>query len=144
MTGELSSIRMTPAAANARSDGLWRRTCFEAFVRASPDAGYYELNFSPSGQWAAYQFSGYRNGMRSADEITGVPIKVRSSPDRYTLQASLEFTGLPRDRSWRQASGRDRDANGGISYWALTHPPGKPDFHHADGFACEPPPAITP
>jgi hypothetical protein len=145
VTGQLSSIRMPPAAANARSDGLWRRTCFEAFIRASPDAGYYELNFSPSGQWAAYQFSGYRNGMRIADEITGVPIKVRSSPDRYTLQASLEFTGLPRDRSWRLGlSAVIEDANGGISYWALTHPPGKPDFHHADGFACEFSPAITP
>ena len=70
VTGQLSSIRMPSAAANARSDGLWRHTCFEAFIRASPDAGYYELNFSPSGQWAAYQFSGYRNGMRVADEIT--------------------------------------------------------------------------
>jgi hypothetical protein len=145
VTGQLSSIRMPPAAANARSDGLWRRTCFEAFVRASPDAGYYELNFSPSRQWAAYQFSGYRNGMRIADEITGVPIKVRSSPDRYTLQASLEFTDLPRDRSWRLGlSAVIEDAKGAISYWALTHPPGKPDFHHADGFACEFSPAITP
>jgi len=145
VTGQLSSIRMPPAAANARSDGLWRRTCFEAFIRASPDAGYYELNFSPSRQWAAYQFSGYRNGMRIADEITGVPIKVRSSPDRYTLQASLEFTDLPRDRSWRLGlSAVIEDAKGAISYWALTHPPGKPDFHHADGFACEFSPAITP
>ncbi len=90
---------MPVAAANARSDGLWRHTCFEAFIRASSDIGYYELNFSPSGQWAAYQFSGYRNGMRVADEITGVPIEVRSSPDGCVLRASLDpdrFAGLPR------------------------------------------------
>ena len=144
VTGQISSIRMPPAATNTRSDGLWRRTCFEAFVRASPDAGYYELNFSPSGQWAAYQFSGYRNGMRIADEIAGVPIRVRSSSDSYTLQASLDldrFTGLSRDRSWRLGlSAVIEDANGGMSYWALTHPPGKPDFHHADEFS----PAVTP
>jgi hypothetical protein len=24
--------------------------------------------------------------------------------------------------------------SGAKSYWALKHPPGKPDFHHADGF----------
>lgn len=24
---------------------------------------------------------------------------------------------------------------GAISYWALAHPPGKPDFHHKDCFA---------
>jgi hypothetical protein len=141
VTGEISSIRMPASAANARSDGLWRHTCFEAFVRASPDAGYYELNFSPSGQWAAYLFSGYRSGMRVADEIAGVPIKMLASPDGCVLQASLDpdrFTGLPRDRSWHLGlSAVIEDANGGMSYWALAHPPGKPDFHHAGGFACE-------
>ena len=24
--------------------------------------------------------------------------------------------------------------DGTLSYWALRHPPGRPDFHHADGF----------
>jgi hypothetical protein len=27
------------------------------------------------------------------------------------------------------------DENGGLSYWALRHPPGKPDFHHPNAFA---------
>jgi hypothetical protein len=27
------------------------------------------------------------------------------------------------------------DARGRLSYWALRHPPGRPDFHHRDGFA---------
>ncbi|MBI3061386.1 MAG: hypothetical protein HYY83_05345 [Deltaproteobacteria bacterium] len=27
--------------------------------------------------------------------------------------------------------------DGTISYWALKHPPGKPDFHHPDAFALE-------
>jgi hypothetical protein len=27
------------------------------------------------------------------------------------------------------------DRDGRLSYWALRHPPGKPDFHHADSFA---------
>jgi hypothetical protein len=34
------------------------------------------------------------------------------------------------------------DQNGGKSYWALAHPPGKPDFHHADSFALEFSPAV--
>jgi hypothetical protein len=147
VTAQMSSIRMPAAAANARSDGLWRHTCFEAFIRASPNAGYYELNFSPSGQWAAYQFSGYRSGMQVANEITEVPIKMRSSPDGCALQASLsldQFWDFPRDRSWRLGlSAVIEDATGGISYWALAHPPGKPDFHHADSFACEFSPAVT-
>ena len=148
VAGQMSSIRMPVAAANARSDGLWRHTCFEAFIRASSDIGYYELNFSPSGQWAAYQFSGYRNGMRVADEITGVPIEVRSSPDSCVLRASLDpdrFAGLLPERAWRIGlSAVIEDTNGDISYWALAHPPGKPDFHHADGFAYELSPVVKP
>jgi hypothetical protein len=148
VTGQLSSIRMPSAAANARGDGLWRNTCFEAFIRAVPDAAYYELNFSPSGQWAAYQFSGYRNGMRMANEITEVPIEMRSTPDGCVLQASLNLDhlrDLPRDGSWRLGlSAVIEDATGAVSYWALAHPPGKPDFHHADSFACDFSPAVTP
>jgi hypothetical protein len=147
VTGQVSSIRVPSAAANARSDGLWRHTCFEAFIGAVPDAEYYELNFSPSGQWAAYQFSGYRSGMRVADKITEVPIEMRSSPNDCALQASLsldQFRDLPRDRSWLLGlSAVIEDATGGVSYWALAHPPGKPDFHHADSFACEFSPAVT-
>ena len=148
VAGHMSSIRMPSTAANIRSDGLWRHTCFEAFIRAAPDTEYYELNFSPSGQWAAYQFSRYRNGMRAANEITEIPIEMRSSPHGCTLQASLsldQFRDLPRDRSWCLGlSAVIEDANGGISYWALTHPPGKPDFHHANGFVCEFSPTVKP
>jgi hypothetical protein len=32
------------------------------------------------------------------------------------------------------------DDTGTLSYWALKHPSGKPDFHHPDAFALE----ITP
>jgi hypothetical protein len=29
------------------------------------------------------------------------------------------------------------EVDGGMSYWALAHPPGRPDFHHRAGFALE-------
>jgi len=29
------------------------------------------------------------------------------------------------------------DDSGKLSYWALRHPPGEPDFHHPDAFALE-------
>src|SRR5450759_5354325 len=48
VTGKMSNVRMPPAMAAARSDELWRHTCFEAFVRASSGAEYYEFNFAPS------------------------------------------------------------------------------------------------
>jgi hypothetical protein len=36
------------------------------------------------------------------------------------------------------------ETSGGKSYWALAHPPGKPDFHHADGFVYELPVVSSP
>jgi hypothetical protein len=29
------------------------------------------------------------------------------------------------------------DADGSLSYWALAHPPGRPDFHHTEAFALD-------
>jgi hypothetical protein len=142
VTGKISDLYMPPAtAAAARADELWQHTCFEAFVRASPGAGYYEFNFAPSTQWAAYWFSGYRTGMRVATEISAPHIEVQSSRECYTLQASLELdplSSLPLDGRWRLGlSALIEQTSGRKSYWALAHPPGKADFHHPDCFACE-------
>ena len=125
----------------ARSDELWQHTCFEAFVRASSGDEYYEFNFAPSRQWAAYRFSGYRSGMCVAAEVDAPPIEVQSGPDRCTLRVSLELdrlSGLSRQGKWRLGlSALIEDTNGRKSYWALSHPPGKPDFHHLDCFSHE-------
>ena len=148
VTGKMSEVRIPPIMAAARSDKLWRHTCFEAFVGTSSGAAYYEFNFAPSTQWAAYRFNDYRSGMCLADEISAPPIEVRSSSDSYTLQASLELdrlSGLPRNALWRLGlAALIEDTSGCKSYWALAHPPGKPDFHHADCFAHEFSPVVQP
>ncbi len=141
VVGDISHLKIPPLAAAARADGLWRHTCFEAFVRAPPDIGYYEFNFAPSAQWAAYRFGGYRSEMRVAAEIGAPRFEVQSSPEQYTLRASLELpllSTLPRGVGWRLGlSAVIEETNGNISYWALAHPPGKADFHHPDCFANE-------
>ncbi len=141
VTGKMSDLLIPPAATAARADDLWQHTCFEAFVRSSADAGYYEFNFAPSTQWAAYGFGSYRKGMRAATEISAPQIEVQSGPGCYTLQASLDLdrlSMLPRDAGWRLGlAALIEETNGRKSYWALAHPPGKPDFHHPDCFAYE-------
>jgi hypothetical protein len=136
VSGRISDLRWPPVVAPARADELWRHTCFEAFIRPSTGSDYYEFNLSPSTQWAAYQFSGYRSGMRIAIEIAAPRIEVRSNAESYTLQAALELDGL--SLPWRIGlSAVLEETNGRKSYWALAHPPGKADFHHADCFALE-------
>jgi hypothetical protein len=147
VTGKISDIRLPPVMPTAPGDELWRHTCFEAFVRASSEDEYYEFNFAPSMQWAAYRFRGYRNARCVASEIGAPTIEVKSAPDRYTLQASLDLSlsRLPRKTSWRLGlSAVIEETSGCKSYWALAHPPGKPDFHHADSFSHELSPVVQP
>jgi hypothetical protein len=147
VTGKIGDLRMPRAAAPAHTDELWRHTCFEAFIRASPGAAYYEFNFAPSTQWAAYRFGAYRDKITVASEVSAPRIEVRSSGELYELQASMVLAGisdLPSDAAWRLGlSAVIEETSGSKSHWALAHPPGKADFHHADGFAYELP-AVPP
>jgi hypothetical protein len=139
VTGLICDLRIPPLVTAARAEELWQHTCFEAFIGTSEDAAYYEFNFAPSTQWAAYRFDGYRSGMCAAAEISAPEIEVQWSPERYTLRASLALdwsSRLPRDARWRLGlSALIEETSGRKSHWALAHPPGKADFHHSDCFA---------
>jgi hypothetical protein len=137
VTGTVGNLRLPPITAPARADELWRHTCFEAFIRPDPGSAYYEFNFAPSTRWAAYRFDAYRSGMRDATEIGPPRIAVQSAADRYTLQAEFEWDAQSVPSRLGLAAVIE-ETNGNKSYWALAHPPGKPDFHHADSFGCEP------
>jgi len=150
VSGRISDLRLPPIVAAARADELWRHTCFEAFVRPAPGDAYYEFNFAPSTQWAAYRFGSYRSGMHAATEISAPRIEVQSAPERYTLQAALDLSSLPaltlpsparvegKGGRWRLGlSAVIEETSGRKSYWALAHPPDKADFHHSDCFAVE-------
>lgn len=114
-----------------RADDLWRHTCFEAFV--STDDGYREFNLSPSGQWASYRFDGYREGMRPADEVCVVE-GLDGGSDHVALEGRIE---LPFDARKLGLSAVIETIDGMKTYWALTHPSDKPDFHHPDSFVLD-------
>ena len=138
LTGKIGDLCLPPVTTPGRADQLWQHTCFEAFLRAASSAAYYEFNVAPSMQWAAYRFSAYRRGMSAAALMHPPRIEARSTNERYELRASMELEGLPELPSsapWRLGlSAVIEEAGGAKSYWALAHPPGKPDFHHGDSF----------
>ena len=136
--GRIEEVSLPPLSAPERADGLWRRTCFEAFVRPADGESYYEFNLAPSTQWAAYRFDRYRQGMEPADGGVAA-MKVRAAEETFELDATLDLGALARgDGAWRLAlTAVIEEAGGGISYWALAHPPGKADFHHPDGFVLD-------
>jgi hypothetical protein len=145
LEGDLDRLRIPPPTEPARADGLWRATCFEAFLAPVGGEGYVELNLAPDGRWAAYRFDGYRAGMRNAERIAPPTISVGHGADLFTLAATVDLgeegdlAGAP----WRVAlTAVIEDVAGALSYWALAHPHGQPDFHHPAGFVLElPPPA---
>ena len=141
VSGAIGDLHLPPVTAPTRAEELWQHTCFEAFIGCSASAAYYELNFAPSTQWAAYQFDGYRTGMRAASGVSAPSIELHTSPERFTLRAPLaldQLAGLPRNAQWRLGlSALIEETSGRKSYWALAHPPGKADFHHPDCFAHE-------
>ena len=143
VTGKIADLRTPPRAAPTRVDELWKHTCFEAFLRAPGSDAYYEFNLAPSSQWAAYAFTGYRE--RTGDPDTPAPfIDAQGGRTRFELRATLDvggLAGLPADGAWRVGLSAVLEAMDGTrAFWALAHPPGQPDFHHADAFALILPP----
>ena len=120
----------------SRADELWKTTCFELFCTKPGLAGYYEFNFSPSFEWAAYAFDGYRTGMQKlpAEEPE---ITIGPAGGLFFLAAEPWPADLVRDATRLALSAVIEEVDGTKSYWALKHPPGAPDFHHPDCFALE-------
>ena len=129
-----------------RADELWKHSCFEMFVGQSNKSAYVEFNFSPSRLWASYRFEDYRNGMQPAIELSAPDICAETDSEaRFALTAWVDLSEL--GNLWPMSLGLSaviEERDGRLSYWALAHPPGKPDFHHKDCFALTLPAPGTP
>ncbi|MDF2387506.1 DOMON-like domain-containing protein [Nostoc ellipsosporum NOK] len=117
-----------------RTDALWKHTCFELFVKPAGGEGYFEYNFAPSTQWAAYRFDGYREGMR--DQPLAAPL---IEPLEDGIRVQVDLGGLP-EGVWHVAiTAVTEEADGAKSYWSAAHAPGPPDFHAPGSFVIEVP-----
>jgi len=131
LTGDLSTVIIPAERPSARCDKLWETTCFEAFVAFGPSAAYREFNVSPSTEWAIYDFETYRAGIHNAvPEISS--LNIVQNDFAFMLDVTIP---LPDEARRVGLSAVIEETDGTKSYWALQHPPGKPDFHHADCFA---------
>ena len=141
LDADMSRVRVPLSGAGGRADGLWKHTCFEAFVAPADTPSYHEFNFSPSLDWAIYRFSAYREGMSPAEIDLAPAISVRRGEDGLELQSAVRLEHLADLRDARHLriglAAVIEGENGRLSYWGLRHPPGKPDFHHPNGFALE-------
>ena len=121
-----------PRAAPLRTDELWKRTCFEMFIRPGGGEDYVEFNFSPSTEWAAYSFHGYRAEM--ADLPIAAPV---IEPTADGVRVSIDLSGLPAGEWQVGLTAVIEEEDGTKSFWAFAHPSPEPDFHHPDCFVLE-------
>ncbi len=141
LEGDLDALKIPlPSPPPRRANRLWEHSCFEAFVRVHGETGYRELNFSPSGAWAAYRFESYRARLSEAD-IADPAIASDVAGRSVTLTAALQLD-LDPDLGWEIGLATIvEDMFEERSFFALVHPPGEPDFHHRDCFVVQLPPA---
>ena len=138
-TGRLALPAQGGAHVGQRKDELWRATCFEAFVKRPGDPRYREFNIAPTGDWAVYRFADYREGMENEDAMEVLRIEQHKGPQSFALEAEIAAAPLLEgaDEMRLGFSAVLEGADDATSYWALSHPPGDPDFHHSGNFAHE-------
>lgn len=137
LEADMARIALPSSVATRRRDGLWQHSCFEAFLRPDGSDSYYEFNFSPSGEWAAYRFAGRREG-RSLPDLPTPAIAFAAQADGCRLSAGIPLAALPELAQARAlAVGLTaviEPADGGLTYWALAHGGDAPDFHDPSTF----------
>jgi hypothetical protein len=136
LSGPLQDIIIPAAAASPGfTPDLWQGTCCECFLRQDEVKSYAEWNFSPCGNWWACAFDDYR-GPASRQPAAMQPRKldIQRGKNILTLTAALACQAAPGLRIGPALI--LQHASGSRSHWAMEHPCGKPDFHHAETCAC--------
>lgn len=126
LDGYVPHIVVPPIARAERTDNLWKTTCFEIFWQPIGQAGYREFNLSPSGRWAAYDFNAFREGMRDAP-VGSVAITCSHDLNGLTLKAAI--AAELKTPAQVALNAIVQHADGGMQYWAMHFPPGRPEFH---------------
>lgn len=137
LTGNRASVAVPPPAeVPTRRDGLWKDTCFELFLARRDSQNYWEFNISPSGDWNAYRFDSYRDGMREEEAFSSLPVRVDREGGLYSISLEIDLEKiLPASAQLEAAISAVISGPGSeLSYWALVHPGQKPDFHRRDAF----------
>lgn len=134
IVGDIAALKIPTPLPAARCDELWRHTCAEAFIAVADAKHYCEFNFSPSSQWAAYQFTDYRQGRQRVS--CDAPFMTLSVENRKLVLA-VRFA-LP---EWYTSHAVQlglcmviEDNNEQCSYWALRHDSPRADFHRRENW----------
>jgi len=128
-----------PVETRLRTGRLWEETCLEFFLATKGSPQYWEINLSPSGRWNIYRFSGYREEMQEEAAFTSLPFRVEDGKDSFSLDVELRLDRIisPNTPLHVGVSATIKLRRDLMTYWALSHPGQKPDFHRRESFLAE-------
>lgn len=113
-----------------RGDELWKASCFELFI-GSDSHNYRELNFSPDGRYAAYDFQAYRSGRSSLRGSVVAKMESWRDAKRYRIDIQLDDNARPDSAIHLGPAAILFDKQGRQSWWAWQHNNlEQADFHH--------------
>ncbi len=132
VSGDIETIIMSEVGKPQFRDELWKMTCFEMFVEYDDGPQYYEYNFAPNGDWAAYHFDDYRAGMKPLN-IAQPQIILERSSQMIQCNVVLNNEVLPKGalNIGLCAMIFSEDVR---SFWALGNSEDTPNFHQRDCF----------
>ena len=125
-----------PLETPLRKGGLWEDTCLEFFLAPKDCLPYWEVNLSPSRHWNVYRFSAYRHGMQEEAAFTSLPFRFERGKDTFLLDVELPLDRIisPETPLEVGISAVIKLRSNQMTYWALSHPGQKPDFHRRESF----------
>lgn len=137
LSGEIDRILFDSRSQNpARKDELWKKTCFECFLKPERSDEYIEINASPSGDWACYAFKTYRSGRTDPVEIDSLRCEwLESTSKLYEFSLYVPSIIVPEGSLTIGIALVLLDIDGRVTHWALNHPRSSPDFHDENGFS---------
>lgn len=146
ISGNAKEILLPEPSPSDRQDGLWHHTCFELFARSAHGTRYCELNFSPSTQWAAYDFDDYRAGMKRLPYPATPQIHLTRDASHLSVAVDVNYdvvASVAGNEVRIALAAVVEERSGRKSYWAIAHPSPTPDFHHPDAFTLAMPPGVA-
>lgn len=135
LEGHIDDLYLPEFAETRKENELWLSTCFELFIAHETQPHYLEFNFSPKGHWNSYFFSDYRIAASPSETERASPkFKTDAQKNLYCFEAEI-----PHNKNWPLPllvgiSSVLKHHTRGLSYWALSHPAKKPDFHDRRSF----------
>lgn len=130
---DLISWPSSPNPEPQRKDELWKTTCFEIFVSGHYEnsGAYHEFNFSPNGDWNAYDFIGYRQGMTPSQDFSVLFQEYPSQRMQKKFAIEIKSTKIQNIKSYNLTMVLEF-TNQEKSYWAAQHPATNADFHNKE------------